>query len=337
MSYKKKQYNRPQAKPRPILEVEHDDQPIVIAAIRGKDDLRAYGTTSEISRDTFIFDTDHTRTRLPVPLAALYAHRAFGIPPNHPNMPTIVKVATMRDTVMYSPVYTEPVPWLKDSNFRHIPGYTRYVSDKFGRVLNAHNSMEIKPQWGNLKLVPDGTANRIRFISIDKIIHRTWQPLPEGMYFYNNGAESHIQTSAVIPGLCEPVNGWAKLSTLKVRDTETGDQFEVKDFHHAGLFLERKDGYFDTLRNVTEHGFPLFTTGLTMDGYQIIPIDSFRINGGTLELPPLPVAPKPDHIGSAQAATSQPASYAAPAQQQQSSSYSTPKPPVDDDFYNVQF
>lgn len=213
---------RRQPKPRPVLPEEHALSPRAEGVIASKQQLsKDYNRPGgESSRETILFEKDPERQSLPVPNAAMFIRMQSGVPLDHPNHPEIKKFAAEFPSSDYHFVYTGPLVWMHDANFRHIPCYTRYVIDKHGRVLNAYNGKPVEPEKGgySYKLVSDGPVNNPYFAQKEKLMILAWCPLPEGFVDYGMNNYSHVLDVDVEAG----THGWVARPQVKARNNETG-------------------------------------------------------------------------------------------------------------------
>lgn len=187
----KKKKGNFQKKERPRLPIEHELDPFVELAIDNKADFGDYRTTNSVCKDTMVFDADRRQRTLPVTVAAAMAYNQMGIPYNHDNMPNFRKIPTDKPSCAYSAIYSEPIVWQKSDEFRHIPCFTRYVIDTYGRVLNAYNGRPVAMEYGGYKLVPDGPSNKTRSVHLHQLMLMSFTALPEDFVDYGFGNYSH--------------------------------------------------------------------------------------------------------------------------------------------------
>ncbi len=238
---KQKSWGKPrEPKPRPILPPEHSLGPQIEGIIKSKADLRDYAKRGgNPSTEVAVMSTDPTRMSVPVPKLCLAALMQCGIPLDQETYPAVGKLDSRIDANHYHLVYSGPIPWRHDANWRHIPCFTRYVIDKFGRVLNAYNGLQIGDEKSFLfELVPDGNYNGTGKVSKQELLQLAFHPLPEGFKDYGFRTYSHVwginfETGAV---------GWIPRPKVRVKNNDNG----VTDmFPNLPEFLACADVPFD--------------------------------------------------------------------------------------------
>lgn len=213
-----------QPKPRPQLPKEHDLNPTAEAAIQDKRELKQFANKGpNPNTQTTVLNSDPSRANIDIPKVALMAFMQCGIHPENQNFPAIGKFDTRYDANHYYILYEGPIAWKHDSNWRHIPCFTRYVIDKFGRILNAHNGTHINPDGGFIvELVPDGPANRTTKTPLQDLLRMAFTPLPEGFRDYGFRTYSHEWKTDPESGK----TGWIPRPKVKCKDNSTGNVME---------------------------------------------------------------------------------------------------------------
>lgn len=224
-----------QPKPRPQLPPEHDLNPIAEAAIQDKGDLKQFATKGpNPNTQSTVLNSDPTRSNIDASKAAIMAFMQCGIPPTHPNFPAIGKFDTRYDANHYYLVYEGPVSWEHDKNWRHIPTFTRYVIDKWGRILNAHNGKHLNPEGGYIvELVPDGPANRTTKVPVNDLLRMAFTPLPEGFKDYGFRTYSHEWKTDPESGK----TGWIPRPKVKCKDNSNGQVMEFSSLPELKVCL----------------------------------------------------------------------------------------------------
>lgn len=236
MSWNNKQHggqNKFPKKMRPGLPDEHAVPKSVELVIDERAELRNSQTIGkEIAKETISFKGMGMSISVEAFKAAMMTQMSFGIPHDHPEYPNIIKHDTKFPSNSYFAQYLGRIKWTHDPSFWHIPCFTRYVIDKFGRVLNALNGMEItKDQWGNFDLAPDaiGTANKTTKVQADWLKMLAFRALPSD--FIDYGFRNYSHELKFCPEL--KVLTWVKRSLLVIKDNMSGDIakcYGVKEF-----------------------------------------------------------------------------------------------------------
>jgi len=232
-------------KPRPQHGPEHELEPRIEAILRKDRNVpKNYHSPGESpSRETILLEGDPERQSIEVPKAAMLFKQA-GYPLNHDQYPPIKKFNSEYPDSNYYFVHSGPVFWKKDENFRHIPTYSRYVIDRFGRVLNACTGVAVQPENDRMyKLVADGPAfsNNPYWAAKDTLLMLAFSTLPENFIDYGGGTYSHELKVDAEKGEYT----WVARPAVKVRNGETGQtklyrnfpefiECAVKDFQQAG-------------------------------------------------------------------------------------------------------
>lgn len=275
-----------QPKPRPILPEEHALHPLIEAACKheNKAMLRDFGTRgTEVSKDTVVLDGDPTRRPIPVPVAAMYVGMQFGIHMDHPDFPPLEKFETNTETTAYYARYMNPIMWqhnTEETDFRHIPCYTRYVIDKHRRILNAYNGKEIVPANAFMvELVPDGPANKLSKVSIDFLMFLAYAPLPDDFRDYGFRTYSH-DFGMDIEGR---QYGLIKKGKVKVKNNEVNMVAEYNDIEaFKKQCLAPRD--FELLKEISMES----RGGLKG---KILNVGPFSIRESIAYVPPAPIPP----------------------------------------------
>ncbi|QAX96098.1 hypothetical protein [Vibrio phage vB_VmeM-Yong XC32] len=203
------------------------------------------------SNDTILFDGDTERKSIDIPKASMILRQA-GIPVSHPHYPMIKKFNSEYQASDYYFVFASPIPWEHDENFRYIPGYTRYVIDRYGRVLNAYNKMPVTPESDTMyKLVADGPAfaNAPWWAKKEMLQALAWGPLPENFIDFGGGIFSHELKFDKETGTIT----WVPREAVKVRNSETGQQKLYNNFpEFLVCAVEYKFGD-DTQKRLAKH------------------------------------------------------------------------------------
>lgn len=226
--------------PRPVLPSQHELQPIAEAAIKDKADLKNYARKGNVAvTETTVLNSDPSRKPIMVAQACLFAFNQIGIPTDNSNFPAFGKFDTRYDANHYYLKYEGPIPWIHDASWRHIPCFTRYVIDQFGRVLNAHNGLEVAiGDWETFELVPDGPSNKLTKVKLNDLLILAFCPLPDGFKDYGFKNYSHKFEINPSTGKME----WVPLPKVKCKDNSNGvvEEFQnlqelvkckVKDFN----------------------------------------------------------------------------------------------------------
>lgn len=232
-------------KPRPTHGPEHELEPRIEAILRKDRNVpKNYHSPGESpSRETLLLEGDPERSSIEVPKVAMIFKQA-GYPLNHDQYPPIKKFNSEYPDSNYYFVHTGPVFWKNDENFRHIPTYSRYVIDRFGRVLNAVTGVTVQPENERMyKLVSDGPAfsNNPFWVAKDVLLMLAFSTLPENFIDYGGGTYSHELKVDADKGEYT----WVARPQVKVRNSETGQtklypnfpefiECAVKDFQQAG-------------------------------------------------------------------------------------------------------
>ncbi|AXH70788.1 hypothetical protein [Vibrio phage BONAISHI] len=179
---------------RPVLDPEHELQAIAEAAIKDKGDLRRYSVRGKDPiTQTTVLNSDPSRKSIVIAQAALMVHSQCGISPENSRFPAVGKFDTRYDDNQHFIMYEGPIPWHHDSNWIHIPCWTRYVISRCGQVLNANNGMAVKPnEWGMYELVPDGPSNKLKKVTGKELMRMAFVPLPEDFRDYGMRMYSHV-------------------------------------------------------------------------------------------------------------------------------------------------
>lgn len=212
---------RPAPKPRPQHGPEHTLDPRLEAILKVTRSInKNYKYPGEeISRDTIMFETDPARTSIAIPKASMIMKNC-GYPLDSENYPMLKKLNSEFPDSWYYFVHLGPVVWAKDARFRHIPTYSRYVIDKFGRVLNAYNGLPVTPEKGNYgyKLIGEGSGNNPFYVPKEKLMILSFCPLPEGFIDFTFGNYSHVLEVDTEAGKFQ----WVPRPKIKVRNNESG-------------------------------------------------------------------------------------------------------------------
>lgn len=236
---------------RPTLPLEHELHPTAEAAIKEKPELKNYARRgAQVSTETTVLNSDPARKSIMVPRVCLMAFSQCGIPHDHPNYPPIKKFDTRFDGNFYYVDFSAgPIAWVHDDNWRHIPGFTRYVMDKFDRVLNAYNGKAIEPinQWGLFELVPDSPSNKLRKVNLSQLRHLAFAPLPEEFRDFGGMNYSHDFGVDAATGKV----GWIPKPKVKVKNHGTGnDDVFPNIFEFLKCCLPPKE--FNTMREIQD-------------------------------------------------------------------------------------
>lgn len=239
---------------------------------------------SELNRDSILFDSDSARQSVPIPQAAMILKQC-GIPLSHESYPPIMKFNSDFPDGSYYLAWSGPVVWEYDDRFRYIPGYTRYVCDKFGRVLNAYNGTPVEPEKGGFgyRIVGDGPANfnNPMYTTKDKLLMLAWSPLPEGFIDFGMGVYSHELKFDET----EQKFGWVARPEIKVRDRRNG---EAKLWPNLPMFVECVVSDFDQKKAFREY----IRNGMPNEAIGIGDFD-VKLKDEKEEPGPLPVINKP--------------------------------------------
>ncbi|QNI21007.1 hypothetical protein [Vibrio phage vB_pir03] len=326
-----------QPKPRPQLAREHELHPLIEAACKheNKAALRDFGTRgTEVSKETIVLDGDPSRTPLPIPVAAMYNTMQFGIHHTHPEFPRLEKFDTNYESNFYHAKYSSPIMWIHNSeetDFRHIPTYTRYVIDKHRRVLNAYNGMEVKPaNKFMIELVPDGPANRLSKVSIDFLMFMAFSALPDDFVDYGFRTYSH-DFGMDLEGR---QYGLVKKGKVKVKNNEVN---MVAEYDNLPEFMKRclAPKEFQVMKEINEQ---------SRDGFRgaVISAGPFSIRESIAYVPPAAIPSVNSGQSQAPAQQSQQQTdefNTAPQQQQQPQQQAPQQSPMQDDinFDEIEF
>jgi hypothetical protein len=326
-----------QPRPRPVLPLEHSLHPSIEACCdhESKRQLKDYATRgADASRDTVLIDKDPARTPIPVPKAAMACFMQFGVPFDHPEYPPISKFDTRHEANHYYAHYNSPIMWqhnTAETDFRHIPGFTRYVVDKHRRVLNAYNGMEIRPLNAYMiELVADGPSNMLSKVNIDFLLQLAYLPLPQDFIDFGFRTYSHEIGLNVAEG---QLGVWKK-EGVKIKNQETG---LVKEYATMAEFAKCENNDFQLMKELGR---------LTREGLkgQIANVGPFVIKSA-VDHPQAPMIPNVD-VNAAMSTAPAPQQEPAPQQQQQQQpapqqqqAPAPAAPPANDDFNfdNVDF
>lgn len=318
-------------KPRPTLPKEHELQPLAELACKHENKalLRDYGTRGdEVSKETIILDGDPKRRPIPVPVAAMFNTMQFGVPMDHPEFPPILKFNTLGESNAYYARYQSPIMWIHNSqetDFRHIPGFTRYVVDKHRRILNAHNGMEVKPlSKYMIELVPDGPSNKLVKTSIDQIMNLAYTSLPEDFIDFGFRTYSHDFGLDIEGGQV----AWVAKGKVKVKNNDVG---MVAEYSNLPMFMKTSipPKEFQIMQEINQQAWKGFNGGVISAG-------PYSIREST----PFVQPPEIPRVGQTESAPQQDSFDTAPQEQpqQQSQPQEQPAPQTEDiSFDDIEF
>lgn len=211
----KSNYERPE---RPMLEQEHAIDPKLLMIINKSEELVSLMSEgSTLATEIIKFSGPSGEVSVEACKAFLVTGLSFAVPFDNPHYPKVGKIDTEVKRNSYYPMYVSRIFWKHSDQFWHIPGFSRYVIDKFGNVKNAYNGLDIKPNdWGSLVLVPDmaGDYNKPRAVQPSLLKALAFKQLPTdfkdyGFGNYNYELEYSNETKTI---------DWVKRPTVIVQD-----------------------------------------------------------------------------------------------------------------------
>lgn len=270
---------RPQHGPQHVLEQRHE---AILTQSRSLG--RNYKTVgSQVSNDTIMLPSDPMRKSIPVAKAAMLM-RQFALPLDHPNYPPMRKFNSTGASDGYYVVYSNgPMYWQKDDQFRHIPCYTRYVIDRYGRVLNAASGAKLeRNKWNGYDLCSDGPAgmNNPFGVKIDILMALAFMGLPDDFIDYGMGSWSHYIGVDADSGEMK----WLPHPKVKVRNSITG---ETKEWKCLAELVECDVSDYEIANRIR----PYIRKGIHED---VVTVDNYMIK---LSEPETPIPPLPAIAG----------------------------------------
>jgi hypothetical protein len=237
-----------QPKPRPVLPPEHQLQPQAEAAILDKADLKNYARKgNQPVTETTVLNSDPSRKNIMVAQACLMAFNQCGIPLDNAAFPAIGKFDTRYDANHYYLKYEGPIPWIHDKAWRHVPCFTRYVIDMFGRVLNAHNGLTVKiGDWETYELVPDGPSNKTTRVKLADLMILAFCPLPAD--FKDYGFKNYSHKFEINPATGQMQ--WMPLPKVKCKDNSNG---MVEEFQNLQELVKCKVKDFNQMKEWSDY------------------------------------------------------------------------------------
>jgi len=179
-------------KPRPQFSPEHEINPLVEQIIANKQLLANYRVPGDNALDQMM---DVGGTQVPVYYATLAVTHQLGIPYDHPNFPAVIKHRTMFPSYEHSVLWGSKTsyPWVKDSSFWHIPGFSRYVINKDGDIKNANSGAAVADGVFSsyAKLVPDGRGTNDIGVNGSDLLALSQIKIPEHFVDYGFRKYSH--------------------------------------------------------------------------------------------------------------------------------------------------
>lgn len=313
---------RPQHGPQHVLEQRHE---AILAQSRSLG--RNYKTVgSQVSNDTIMLPSDPMRTSIPVAKAAMLM-RQFALPIDHPNYPPMRKFNSTGADDGYYVVYSNgPMYWQKDDLFRHIPCYSRYVIDRYGRVLNAASGAVVeRNKWDGYDLCSDGPAglNNPFGVKVDVLMALAWMGLPDEFIDYGMGSWSHYLGVDTDSGQMK----WLPHPKVKVRNSLTG---ETKEWKCLAELVECDVTDYKIANQIR----PYIRKGIHED---VVTVENYMIKLSELDTP-MPPLPAIAGNGLPVEATAAPVEGAAPAPVAQPATAAVAPPPVNDiNFEDLNF
>lgn len=283
MMYENK-YRGQQRPPKPrdvITDPGYEMEPIVEIAIKQRSLISQFSQFGDaVDNNIVSFDEHGQHFNVPVSKFALIVNLQCGIPHDHPDFPVVKKLDTRFKSNNYYMQFPKPVVWLKHDDYRHIPGFTRFVMNKDGKVRNAYCGTEIVPSsWGMYKLVRDQASNKTINVDLNTLRMLAFTKLPDDFIDFGFGARSH--ELEFNKGKIE----WVHRKSVVVKNMKDGS---VGTYPSALHFAKMNVKDFDAARKISflKHS-DLFNQLVTVNEYQIryedfdpstpIPVENFTM------------------------------------------------------------
>lgn len=215
-------------KPREIQTGEHELRPEAEAVFVGRQMLTQFSQPgNQVPQGMFQAGAQ----QVPVAYAVAVISLQIGFPHDHPNAPEIAMFNTKHKSndAFIKWKAGEVIPWEKDSAYRYIPGYTRYVANEKGEIKNAYNGTTVTKDFTSdwIKLVKDGKGVKPTGVDKAMLTMLAWGKLPEDFIDYGFGVYSYkLSINETKDGLV-----FKKLPIVSARSNIDGSITKARNIH----------------------------------------------------------------------------------------------------------